>query len=117
MTSAPLTLNQIIERIRSGEKPDYDDLRYAICAMDALTTFDRQAFMKLSSAEEENKPPRMTTSAKWQWEEHFNRHKRAGEKPPKEYVGWNNDPDNPEFQSRRNVAKRIVDRIYQSKNK
>ncbi|WP_409317611.1 hypothetical protein [Pseudomonas sp. KCJK9016] len=37
------TLGEIIEAAKSGERPDYDDLRLAVCAMDGLTTFDRQA--------------------------------------------------------------------------
>ena len=102
------TLNEIVTAVRDGERPDYDDLRYAICAMDALTTFDRMAFMRLAEAEREGKKPFMVTSAQWQWEEHFNRQKRAGEKAPKEYVGWNNDPDNPAFLARRKQAKKIM---------
>ena len=103
------SLGEIINAVRDGERPDYDDLRYAICAMEALTTFDRMAFMKLAGAEKEGKKPFMVTSAEWQWEEHFNRHKRARAKPPREYVGSNNDPDNPEFQKRRDLANKIMD--------
>jgi hypothetical protein len=102
------TLHEIIDTVRDGERPDYEDLRYAICALDALITFDRMAFMKLAKAESAGKKPFMTTSAQWQWEEHFGRHKRAGAKPPKEYVGWNNDPDNPEFLERRKLATKIM---------
>lgn len=35
------TLGEIIEAAKSGERPDYDELRLAVCAMDALMTFDR----------------------------------------------------------------------------
>lgn len=102
------TLNEIVNSVRDGARPDYEDLRYAICALEALRVFDGQAFMKLAEAEREGKKPFMVTSAQWQWEEHFNRHKRASEKPPKEYVGWNNDPDNPAFQARRGLSKKIM---------
>lgn len=102
------TLGEIVEAVRSGERPDYDDLRYAICAMEALSTFDQLAFMNLASSEREGKKPFMTSSAQWQWEEHFRRHKSAGETQPKKYIGWNNDPDNPDFQKRRAVSKRIM---------
>jgi hypothetical protein len=105
------SLNEIINAVRDGERPDYDDLRYAICAMEALTTFDRMAFGKLADAERAGKKPFMNTSAQWQYEEHFGRHKRAGGKPPKEYVGWNNDPDNPEFLARRGFAKKVMAKI------
>lgn len=104
-----MTLNEIIEAVRNGEKPEYDDLRYAVCALDALSTFDRMAFMRLSRAEREGKEKTWTASAQWQWEEHFNRHKRAGVVPPKDYVGWNNDPDNPDFLARRKASMRVMD--------
>lgn len=105
------TLDQIISAVRDGERPDYDDLRYAICAMDALHTFDRNAFMKLSEAERLNKKPFMIYSAIWQFEELFNRHKAALGKPPKEYIGWNNDPDNPEFLLRRKQSVSMVSKL------
>jgi hypothetical protein len=104
------TLSEIIDAVRDGERVDYDDLRYAVCALEALTIFDRMAFMKLAEAEREGKKPILTRSAQWQWEEHFNRQKRARSAPPKEYVGWNNDPDNPEFQARRKVASKVMER-------
>lgn len=104
------TLHEIVDAVRNGERPDYEDLKYAICAMDALVSFDRMAFMKLAEAEREGKKPFLTTSAQWQWEEYFNRRKRAGEKPPKEYVGWSNDPENPEFLARRKMASKIMEK-------
>ncbi len=102
------TLVEIVSAVRDGERPDYDELRYAVCAMEALATFDRMAFMRLAEAEREGKKPFLTTSAQWQWEEHFNRHKRAGAKSPKDFVGWSNDPDNPEFLARRKAAMKIM---------
>jgi hypothetical protein len=113
MRERPRTLDEIIDAVRDGERPEYDDLRYAICALSALSVFDRQAFMKLAEAEREGKKPFLTTSAQWQWEEHFGRRKRAGEKAPKEYVGWNNDPDNPEFLARRKVAIKIMAKVIE----
>lgn len=108
-----LTLGEIIESVRDGGKPDYEDLRYAICAMEALATFDRMALMRLADAEKNSQKPVLTRSAQWQWEESFNRAKRAMDKPPKEYVGWNNDPDNPEFLSRRKKSKRIASALVE----
>lgn len=109
--SERMTLGEIIESVRDGGRPDYEDLRYAICAMETLATFDRMAFMRLADAEKAGKKPLLTSSAQWQFEESFNRAKRAMGKPPKEYVGWNNDPDNPEFLSRRQKSKRLMNAI------
>lgn len=101
------TLGEIIEAVRSGQRPAYDDLVYAICALDAMLTFDRKALMRLAEAENECKKPFLSYSAIFQWEESFNRCKAATEKPPKEWVGWNNDPANPEFQKRRAAALKL----------
>lgn len=111
------TLGEIIEACRSGEKPSVDELRYAVCAMDALMTFDRQALWKLAEAEQEGKKPFMVYSGVWQRDENFGRVKRALEKTPKEYVGWNNDPDNPEFQERRGKSVRMMESMIKGARK
>lgn len=95
------TLGEIIDAARSGERPDYDELRYAVCAMDMLMTFDRQAIWKLAEAESESKRPFLVFSGVWQRDENFGRVKRAMARPPKEYLGPNYDPDRPEVQERR----------------
>ena len=97
--------------VRSGERPEYEELRYAICAMEALATFDSQALSKLAQAELDGKKPVLTSSAVFQYEEHFNRNKRALDTDPAAYVGWNNDPDNPEFVQRRKAAIKLVEAI------
>lgn len=109
------TLSEIVNAVRDGERPDYEDLRYAICAMDALAVFNRSAFMKLAEAERGGRKPFMTSSAQWQWEEHFRREQAALNKPPKEYVGWNNDPDNPEFLARRKRAQQFMATFHEHK--
>lgn len=112
---ASLSLGQIIEAVRSGERPGYEDLRYAICALVALSVFDSQALQRLSEAEKEGKRAFMVSSAEWQWNEHFERRKRALDKAPKAYVGWNNDPDNPEFLERRAQSVRLVEKLLHRK--
>lgn len=110
------TLSDIINAVRDGEKPDYEELRYAICAMSALSVFNRKALMNLAEAEREGKKPFLSYSAVHQWEEHYRREQTALGKSPKEYVGWNNDPENPEFLSRRNSSKKIYAHFVQSAN-
>lgn len=103
------TLDEIVSSARDGEKPSVDELRYAVCAMDALLTFDRMAFMRLAEAEQKGQKPFLTRSAVWQWEEHFRRVKLAFGKSPKDWLGTNNDPDNAEVQERRRAAIQIVE--------
>lgn len=105
------TLGDIIDAVRDGERPDYEDLRYAICATSALMTFDRNALSNLAIAETEGKKPVLIYSAVFQHAENFNRVKRALSKPPKEYIGWGNDPENPDFLARRAQSIRLVEAV------
>lgn len=98
------TLGEIIEAARSGEKPTVDELRYAVCALDILMTFDRNALFKLAEAEQAGKKAVLVYSPTWQRDESFNRVKRALEKSPKEYLGPNFDPDRAEVQLRRKAS-------------
>lgn len=99
-----MTLGEIIEAARSGERPDYDELRMAVCAMDLLMTFDRQAIWKLAEAESGKKKSFLVNSAIWQRDENFGRIKRAMGKPPLEYLGASYNPDSPEVQERRRMS-------------
>ena len=109
------TLGEIIEACRNGEKPNVDELRYAVCAMDALMTFDRMAMWKLVDVEKDGKKPVLVYSAVWQRDENFDRVKRALAKDPKSYVGWNNDPDNPEFLARRGKSVKLVESLMKDR--
>lgn len=104
------TIGEIIEAAKSGERPDYDELRLAVCAMDAMMTFDRMAIWKLAEAEQEGKKPFMVWSAIWQRDENFSRVKRALTKTPREYLGRSYDPDSPEVQARRKQSLALFER-------
>lgn len=102
-------LGEIVEAARSGERPDYEELRYAVCALEALAVFAQNALLKLAEAERGARPCVLTGSAEWQVSEHFRRVSSAYARSPKEYLGWENDPDNPQYVSRRKSSKAIFD--------
>lgn len=104
-------LIDIIEAVKNNEKPDYDELRYAVLALSALKTFDSMAIGKLAEGEREKKKPFLMYSAEWQFKESFNRNKRALDKSPKEWIGWDNDPENPEYQKRRKISIKILNKF------
>ena len=104
------TLGEIIEAAKSGERPDYDDLRLAVCAMDALMTFDRQAIWKLAEGEEQGKKQFLVWSSVWQRDEQFQRVKRAMSTEPKTYLGANYNPDSPAAQERRRMSIALMDK-------
>lgn len=103
-----MTLGEIIEAAKSGERPEYDDLRLAVCAMDALMTFDRQAIWKLAEGEQQGKKQILIWSSLWQREEQFQRVKRAMAATPKVWLGPDNDPDSADVQERRRVSIAIM---------
>ena len=103
------TLGEIIETAKSGGRPEYDELRLAVCAMDMLMTFDRQAIWKLAEGEQKGKKPILVWSSLWQRDENFTRVKRAMARDPKSYLGPNYDPDSPAVQERRRISIAIMD--------
>jgi hypothetical protein len=103
------TLGEIIEAAKCGERPEYDELRLAVCAMDALMTFDRQAIWKLAEGEEKGKKQILVWSSLWQRDEQFDRIKRAMATDPKTWLGPNYDPDSPEVQERRRMSIAITE--------
>lgn len=87
-------LTDIIDEVKEGGVPSVDELRYAVCALDTLSAFDASDLRNNRG-----------------WEESFNRRKRALAVDPKKWVGWENDPDNPEYQKRRALALALLDKV------
>ena len=50
-------LIDIIEALKANEKPDYEELRYAVLVLAALNTFEFMATSKLAESEREKKKP------------------------------------------------------------
>lgn len=106
------TLYEIIESAKDGEKPSHDECYWAMLALSALHHFDNQDISKLAEyygklGFEKNAP----FGAKFRASESFNRFKKALNKSPQEWVGWNNDPSNPEYQKMRQVANRLLSKV------
>ena len=96
------TLSEIIHECKDGKKPDVDDARLAICALDALSTFDGMSIMRMSDG-----APRGIV----EYDEHFRRWKEALAKSPNDWLGPNNNPDNPECQRRRRVSFKLFNKV------
>ena len=50
------SLYEILEATKAGEKPDYDELRYALLAMAALSVFDSMALMLIATDNRDRTP-------------------------------------------------------------
>lgn len=105
------TLSQIIDEVQDGQKPDYEDLRYAVVAILALRHFDSNALMKLYKREKEGKYRKEFFGLDYEVKESFRRYKTALEMPPKQYVGPSHDPDTEECQRWRKMAHNVLNHV------
>jgi len=108
-------LGEIIEMAKSGEKPEYDELRLALCALDNLHFFTGRAIRTLADGERQGKKA-FIHSAVFQEQEEFDRVKAALKRTPKELLGTSDDPDNPEVQKRRKIGMAAMDKIIAGQN-
>lgn len=105
------TLFEIIDEAKGGGRPEYDELRYALVALDALHNFDTRELMRLGAMYRDGKKFCITLDPWRSYEESFKRIKAALGKSPKEWLGPNNDPDSPLVQKRRAAALKLFDRV------
>ena len=105
------TLLEIVELIKDGGEPTREELYYSVLALEALSSFDHMDFRRLLE-----KPNSKVFTLDWVNNEVFNRSKNAYRKSPKEWVGWNNDPHNPEYQKVRAMHKKLFDKIIAKHN-
>lgn len=98
------TLAEIIECIKSGSDPSYEELYWATLALEALANFDSMNIRKLL----EGGPlftPEYVHKTSW------NRWKMALCKDPKTWVGPNHNPKSAEYQKRRNISIKIFNKV------
>lgn len=100
------TLSEIIDAAKDGEPTTHDECLYALLAYSALHYFAASQMRKVH----EHPNSRIYTPERMV-EEEFTRFKAALNKAPKEWLGWNNDPKNPEYQRFRRMGKRLIDKV------
>lgn len=105
------TLGEIIDSVKDGFEPTKDELYYSLLALSALHYFDHSHIQKIVGLGEVGDPNRQKIFAEVYAKDSLKRFKRALEIDPKEYVGWENDPHNPDYQRQRKVFKRIFDKV------
>lgn len=106
-------LVDIIEDCKDNKKPDYEELRYAVLALAAIQSFDHRKLREVCMDEK----PKSEMIRKMIAENSFSMYKTALNKSPKEYLGWNNDPENPEYQDFRKVGNKLLERAIKETEK
>ena len=104
------TLFEIITEIKGGKKPEYNDLLYSVLALDALLYFDSKQIRDAASDYISGKIPKIQTP-EFRHYESRTRNKAAFEKDPKEWVGWNSDPENPEYLKRVQTSNKLLEKM------
>lgn len=94
------TLFEILDAVATNAPATETELRYALQVMTNLVALDRMDMRN------ENK-----RHASVVWGESFRRHKRALAQEPTAYLGWDNDPENPEYQRRRQTSLRLAEMV------
>ena len=99
------TLFEIIEAVKDGERPEYDELRYALLATDfMLTDISQFVLMDLYGK------GKLEDWDKKKYETKCEHRQKALNTDPKTYVG-SFDPDAPGRQKERAMHKRIFDKL------
>ncbi len=101
------TLYEIIEDAQDGKMPSHEECYYALLAYQAMFTLDHHKL--IDELMEEKRPAEFIR--KIRAENSFNMVKKALSKLPKEWLVWNNDPMNSEYQKFRKMGKMIFEKV------
>ena len=104
------TLFEIIDSAKSGQMPTHEECYWAMLALSALHFFDHNDLIKFAGREEKSGGSKFI-GAKWFAEESVRRFQIALNKSPKDYVGPNDDPSNPDVQARRKIGLKVFEKI------
>lgn len=107
------TLFEIIEEVKDNKRPDYEELRYA------LLVYNFMMFMDHKNLREELLSEKRSSEfiRKFKAQNSHDMFRNALSKSPKDYLGWNEDPENPEYQKRRKLSEKIYDNFLAKREK
>jgi hypothetical protein len=99
------TLFEIVDGAKDGQRPTYDECYWAMLALSALLAFERDTIHKM--LKEEVGP----FNREYYANQSLKRNQEAFKISPQQYVGWSNDPANPDYQRERRIFKKIADKV------
>ena len=101
------TLYEIVEDAKTNTKPDYDELLYALLVYVSMFNLEHHILREeLTREKESNK-----TFKDMKLKNSFGMYHTALNKSPKEYLGWNNDPENPDYQQFHQMGVKLADKF------
>ncbi|CAD5377405.1 hypothetical protein OF001_U20332 [Pseudomonas sp. OF001] len=90
------TLAEIVEDVQGGGTPDEEELRYAVSVLGSLVHAGGSALLRVAELN--------PTDPVQEFSDHVARIGAAWRSQPKQWLGWDSDPANPEYQERRRAA-------------
>ncbi|EGD47125.1 hypothetical protein Cpap_1517 [Ruminiclostridium papyrosolvens DSM 2782] len=102
------TLNEIIEQCKTNGRPEYDELRYSVLVMTGILNLVNSELTKLYVKGE--MPNEFIRKLKLDGGI-CSMYGKALNKSPKEYLGWNNDPENPAYQKFYAMGNKLLDKV------
>ncbi len=99
------TLSKILDILKDGGKPTYEELRYGLLAAESLRALNFSLLLKILGRNPKNDYIKSSVGRA------FDRDKEALNSDPKEYLGWEYDPENPAYRAGVNGAIRLLDKI------
>lgn len=103
------TLNEIIDDAKNGNIPSHEECYYALLTYEAMFNMDHHELLHTLLSEKDS--PEFIRKMKA--DNSFKMFKNALNKSPKEWLGWDNDPTNPEYQKRRKIGLKILDKVIE----
>ena len=101
-------LSEIIEECKLNGNPDYDELMYSLLVMTGILNLVNSELIKLyvegSIPCESIRKMKLDSGS-------CTMYKKALNKSPKEYLGWSNDPENPEYQRFHAIGNKLVEKV------
>jgi hypothetical protein len=105
-------LSDIIEDCKLNKKPDYEELKYAVLVMAGILNLTNSELIRLYV--EGKMPSEFIRNMKLKGGV-CTMYRNALNKSPKDYLGWNNDPENPEYQKFHNLGNKLVEKFIKNK--
>lgn len=99
-------LSDIIEDCKTNGKPNYNELRYSVLVLTSILNMDHNNLREELLREKET--PKFIRELKAK--NSFDMYHTALNKSPKEYLGWNYDPKNPEYQKFHTIGNKLVEK-------
>lgn len=100
-------LSEIIDDCKTNGRPDYEELRYSVLVMTGILNLVNSELTKLYV--EGKMPPEFIRKLKLDGGI-CSMYGKALNKSPKDYLGWNHDPENPEYQRFHAMCNKLVEK-------